>query len=213
MKRNLLLAGAALVALGLATLGTAALGGGEPAPPLFDPDAPNPDRDMRDPVHRTIFYAVLEGLYEDGVPTSLVDVMLEKDERSRMTLHLIYSCPICDPARDALDVYRSRASWHYKGDRNDTFGAGLPAALAEDFRSGDRKRQFDAMQACIQRWIGKRLALMRLSEAERDRWQEALVIRRKKGMETLKGFQASGAYAGVSACPVCDGANDACKPK
>jgi hypothetical protein len=220
--RGTLFAGAALAAAlaawgGRGLVGAAASAGEDPRPapprPLYDPDAGKPDPEGHDPVHRTIFHAVLEGLYEDGVPTSLVEVMLEKDPKSRLPLHLVYSCPICDPALDALAVYRARASWHYKGLRNDTFGAGLPADLAEDFRSGDRKRRFTAMQKCVERWIARRLALMRLTEAERDRWQEALVVRRKKGMEAMKSLQASGAYAGQEACPACDGANDAAKPK
>ena len=216
--RYWILAGAAAGACALGALGTAAIGGEDrpPAAPrvLYDPDAGKPDPEGFDPVHRTIFHAVLEGLYEDGVPTALVDVMLEKDPESGLPMHLVYSCPICDPALDALAVYRARVSWHYKKPRNDTFGTGLPADAAADFRSGDRKRQFAAMQTCVERWIGNRLALMRLTEAERDRWQEALVVRRKKGVANMKELQrSSGAYADQGACPVCDGANGACKPK
>lgn len=184
----------------------AALGGGAPA---FDPAAGPPDEEGFDPVHRTIFHAVLEGLYEDGVSTELVKVMLEQDGKSGMPLHLVYSCPICDPVLDALRVYEHRTNFHYKGRRDDTFGAGMPKEIAADFRSGDRKRQFAAMQKSIDRWVSARLDLMRLTDAERAQWKQALEERRKKGMESMKKLQSSGAYANTEKCPVCDGANDA----
>jgi hypothetical protein len=208
MRRTIL--AAAVLAAGLAGVlaGRSALSGGGPA---YDPAAGPPDAEGYDPVHRTIFHAVLEGLYEDGVPTGLVKVMLETDPKTSMPLHLVYSCPICDPVLDALRVYEHRTSFHYKGRRGDTFGTGLPTDLAADFRSGDRKRQSGAMQRTIDRWISARLDLMRLTDPERAAWREALAERRKQGMANMKKLQPSGAYADAESCPVCDGAVDAAK--
>jgi hypothetical protein len=200
-------AAAALVAAGFVWIGTARGDGGA----AFDPAAGAPDEEGFDPVHRTIFHAVLDGLYEDGVSTELVKLMLEEDPKTRMPLHLVYTCPICDPALDALRVYEHRTSFHYKGRRGDTFGIGMPKDLAADFRSGDRKRQFAAMQKLIDRWVGARLDLMRLMDEERAQWRLALEQRRKQGMENMKKLQQSGAYADQEACPVCDGATDASK--
>jgi hypothetical protein len=206
------IAGAAAAAMALAAFAwiETASGGGTAA---YDPDAGPPDEEGFDPVHRTIFHATLEGLYEDGVSTEAVKVMLEEDGKTRLPLHLVYTCPICDPVLDALRVYASRASFHYKGRRGDTFGAGLPPDIAADFSSGDRKRQFAAMQMTIDRWISARLSLMRLTDDERARWQLALAQRRKQGMENMKKLQPSGAYAGAEKCPVCEGAVDAAKPR
>lgn len=190
-------------------VGRAALGGDT----RFDPAAAQSDPEGYDAVHRTIFHAVLEGLYEDGVSTDLVKLMLEEDPKTRMPLHLVYSCPICDPALDALRVYEHRNPFHCKGTRSDTFGAGMPADLDAAFRSGDRKRQFEAMQKTVDRWITQRLDLMRLDDAERAKWSSAMADRRKKGMERMKSLQSSGAYAGQLECPCCNGANDATKGK
>src|SRR5262245_66503155 len=101
-------AAAALVVAGFAWV-EAARGG---AAVSSDPAAGPPDEEGFDPVHRTIFYAVLEGLYEDGVSNGLVKLMLEKDPKTGNFLHLVYSCPICDPVLDALHVYESRANFH-----------------------------------------------------------------------------------------------------
>lgn len=202
-------AAAALVVAGFAWMETAR--GGDAV--AFDPEAGPPDEEGFDPVHRTIFYAVLEGLYEDGVSTELVKVMLEEDPKTRMPLHLVYTCPICDPVLDALRVYENRPTFHYKGRRGDTFGAGMPADFAADFKSGDRKRQFAAMQKLIDRWIDARFALMRLTDEERGQWRPALEKRRKQGMENMKKLQSSGAYADAEKCPVCEGAVDAANPR
>ena len=208
MRRSILAAATAAVLLGALAAGPAALGEGAPA---YDPAAGPPDEEGFDPVHRTIFHAVLEGLYEDGVSTALVKVMLEKDGKTGMPLHLVYTCPICDPALDALRVYENRTNFHYKGRRGDTFGKGMAADVAADFSSGDRKRQFAAMQKTIDRWISARLDLMRLTGEERAAWKQALAVRRKKGMENMKKLQTSGAYADAESCPVCEGAVDAAK--
>ena len=210
MRRWILAAAVAAAGLCGVLAMRAAEGGAGPA---FDPNAGPPDEEGFDPVHRTIFHAVLEGLYEDGVSTNLVKAMLEEDPKSRMPLHLVYTCPICDPALDALRVYEHRTNFHYKGRRGDTLGAGPPKEIVADFASGDRKRQFTAMQKLIDRWISARLDLMRLTADERAQWTAAMEKRRKQGMENLKKLQPSGAYAGVESCPVCDGAVDAAKER
>jgi hypothetical protein len=208
MKRWIVVtAAAALAAAGIAWTQSAQGGGGV----AFDPNAGPSDEEGFDPVHRTIFHAVLEGLYEDGVSTELVKLMLEEDPKTRMPIHLVYTCPICDPVLDALRVYEHRGSFHYKGRRGDTFGVGMPEELAAEFRSGDRKRQSAAMQKLVDRWIRARFALMRLTDDELARWEPALEQRRKQGMANMKKMQPSGAYAGQDTCPVCDGATDASK--
>jgi hypothetical protein len=183
--------------------------GGEGA---FDPASPA-DPDGFDACHRLIFHAVLEGLYEDGVSTELADIMLEVDPKTRLSMHLVDTCPICDPTRDAIDVYRHRTSWHYKGRRNDTFGKGLPDDLVTGLRSRDPKRVFETMQKLLDRWISRRLDLMRLTPEERAAWTAAMEDRRKKGMEMMKSLQRSGAYPDQTECPVCNGATDATKGK
>ena len=75
-----------------------------------------------------VFFAVLEGLYVDGVSNEAVDVLLRREDRgngAEQYMHFIYGCPICLPAQDALRVYRQRVPLSYKGSP-DTLGEGLP---------------------------------------------------------------------------------------
>ena len=59
-----------------------------------------------DEVHRFIFYAVLEGLYDDGVSNGDVDRILLKGEKEYY-FHFVYACPVCTPTIDALLTLKS----------------------------------------------------------------------------------------------------------
>src|SRR5215467_14071305 len=48
-----------------------------------------------------VFFAVLEGLYRDGVSNDIVDLIVppNKDGQSRFdSEHFVYACPLCHPA-------------------------------------------------------------------------------------------------------------------
>ena len=72
-----------------------------------------------------VFFAVLEGLYEDGVGTDDVDRILAVDPKTkqpRLEEHFVYSCPLCMPAFDAMVLYRSRPNFYGRKDSSDNFG-------------------------------------------------------------------------------------------
>jgi hypothetical protein len=76
---------------------------------------------------RSIFLAVLEGLYTDGVSNEVVDAILTRDSTSDRPQPFVYACPICMPAHDALQTYRARPASYGRNIRVDTFHPGLPA--------------------------------------------------------------------------------------
>ena len=65
-----------------------------------------PTKDFNDN-YRFIFYAVLEGCYEDGLATTNVDQILLMNTNVGF-VHFVYACPICLPTIHALQAYRSR---------------------------------------------------------------------------------------------------------
>ncbi|MFI5402595.1 MAG: hypothetical protein ACHQ1G_06625 [Planctomycetota bacterium] len=159
-----------------------------------------PDR-RDDSYHRTIFFAVLEGLYEDGVATEDVELILRRDPGTRSLENFVYACPICNPARDAFEVYRSRPMWRYKL-TYDTFGKGLDAETHAALWGGDRAARLTAIEGLVRKWVGRRLALMRLSDEERSAYEHAFESMRKEGMSQLK----DSALADEKRCAMCDGA-------
>lgn len=161
------------------------------------------DPDRRVP-HRTVFFAVLEGLYEDGVATEDVERILLEDEAERL-IHFVPGCPLCMPARDAFRVYRTRALWtDYKDLPEGTFGPGLDKETRAALHSGDFATRFQAIQRLIERWVGKRLDLMRLTKDERFAWRNAIADMRKRGTALLQS--ANAALRSQKSCAVCEGA-------
>ncbi|MBI3818234.1 MAG: hypothetical protein HY286_06045 [Planctomycetes bacterium] len=61
-----------------------------------------------DSVSQFIFYAVLEGCYQDGLTTQAAESLVRLDAESGQPKNFIYACPICMPAFDALRVYKTR---------------------------------------------------------------------------------------------------------
>jgi hypothetical protein len=154
---------------------------------------------------RGIFFAVLEGLYEDGVNNEVVDAILAVDPDTGYPANFVWACPICMPALNAANSYRARISFVGKKLHRDTFGAGLEesrraAILGDD---GDRRRA--AIQELVEGWIMRRLDRARLTESERADWTRAMEEGRKLGMEYLEAYRSlGGSYAEMKGCPFCD---------
>lgn len=168
---------------------------------------------LGDAVGRTLFFAVLEGLYEDGADDEVVDRVLALDPQTSGPRHFVPGCPICVPTLDAFRVYRSRAPFHGRKFETNTFGPGLASDLRQHLLDADEKVFGAALQELVQRWTERRLALLRLTDEERARWSIDLAERRKLGMSVLleaRSNPAAGAYAAMKSCPSCDGAAGAC---
>ena len=93
-------------------------------PALQQPDGAD-RKHLADEFDRMIFYAVLEGLYEDGVSNEAVDIVLLKDPTSGSYAHFVYGCPICAPTIDAFRMYRARPQFYSRKGITDTYGTGL----------------------------------------------------------------------------------------
>ena len=170
----------------------------------FAPAQEEKEREPFDRYHRTIFFAVLEGAFEDGIADEDVDLILAVDPETKRYRNFVYSCPICMPAIDALKTYRNRGMWPYKSVLN-AFGLGLDPVLRAGLRA-DRDTRQRAVQSLLERWIERRLDLVRATDGERADYARAFAEMRKQGMEALRADR--GAMDGAPRCAACDGAND-----
>ena len=160
------------------------------------------------PEHREIFYAVLEGLYEDGVSDEVVDRILKVTPGTTQPMHFVYGCPICDPALDAFRAYRARGEWHYKNAGN-TFGPGLNRETRAALGSEKFADRFQAVQRLIKRWVGARLDKLRLTKDERVQWNGKIEALAQKGNALLESMRTAGTAGGLGemkACAICNGA-------
>jgi hypothetical protein len=159
-----------------------------------------------------VFFAVLEGLYRDGVSSADVDLIIPpgKVGNGRFDLeHFVYACPLCHPAFEAFKLYRQRGAFYGLKAQLDTLGEGLGQAVEVRLRGSDAGQRRQAIEELISRWVGQRLEMMRLSKEERAAITSEMEQGRKKGMGGLK--QASPTSQTRTNCPICDGSFGACK--
>jgi len=178
-------------------------------------EGPNPPKSEYGPNHRFVFYAVLEGCYEDGLTSEDIDLIIPQGENGKrvMMVNLVYSCPLCHPAFEAFRLYGSRQPFHgQKITAYDTFGVGLSDEIKRQLRGTPLERR-TAIQSLISKWVAARADLLRLDERERKRRHLGFQAMKKKGMNALKKFQAAGPddyygkfYEDWKACPICEGA-------
>jgi hypothetical protein len=163
--------------------------------------------------YRFIFYAVLEGCYEDGIATTNVDQMLLANTNTGY-VHFVYACPICVPTIHALQAYRARPT-HFAElkTRSTTFGPGLSAEKVEKLYSDRPSDRLEVINGLMQSWITRRMTELRLTDEERTRLKQNLEEMRREGMKMLKNFQNGdpehfkmSAFAEVQQCAVCNGA-------
>jgi len=162
-----------------------------------------------------VFFAVLEGLYRDGVSNDDVDLIIPPGKNGTPMFdseHFVYACPLCHPAFEAFRLYRQRDNFFGFKARINTLGPGLDETVRTQLRSRNADEQRKAIQGLINRWVGQRLEMMRLTDAEREAITREMEQGRKQGMGMLKNTQP-GVQAGQSRtnCPICDGSFGACR--
>jgi len=202
------LAGAALILF--AGLAPASPGGPECAA-AADSTASRAPKGPAD-VEQAIFFAVLEGLYRDGVDTETATMLTATDPKSGAPLWFIQSCPLCMPALNAVRVYAARPAFVGDKQGRTTFGPGLSAEIRAGLASPELRTRLDAFQGLIAAWIATHLDRMRLAPVEHAVWRQWIGDMREKGNSILESYLEQGgpyaeAYRGWKKCAVCEGSN------
>jgi hypothetical protein len=160
-----------------------------------------------------VFFAVLEGLYRDGVMNEDVDLIIPPGTNGQPKFdseHFVYACPLCHPAYEAFKLYRQRQEFYGFKSPVDTLGTGLDEATRQRLHSEDHADRRRVIEDLINRWVGERLEMMRLSADERRAITAEMEQGRKKGMGGLKQASATSSQIRTN-CPICDGSFGACK--
>jgi hypothetical protein len=157
-----------------------------------------------------IFFAVLEGLYRDGVDTEVAKRLASTEPKVQAPRFFIYSCPLCMPAFNAVRLYASRPE--FAGDKagRTTFGAGLPEDVRAAILGDDQVAARGAVEGLIERWVSAHLERMHLPKEERAAWLLRIGEMREKGNAILASYHEQGgpyaeAYRGWKQCPICEG--------
>jgi hypothetical protein len=158
--------------------------------------------------HRFIFYAVLEGAYEEGLSGESVSAILG----GKITDHFVISCPICTPAYEALVAYRDAPEFTSKKLSQKGFGTDLPPG-ERPLLEGPVEKRRKLVRTLISRWIEARFSLLNLPEAREHALRESLRRMSEEGSKALESLKKAGhgnalakAYADWEFCPSCSGA-------
>jgi hypothetical protein len=166
-----------------------------PPAPRQEPAQDRPEFD------RFLFFAVLEGLMEDGVSDEAVRRILETDPKGAY-VNFVYSCPVCHPVVEAFRVYGKRHDW-YHGRKGDPYlGKALPGDLAAALASPERSKVRGGLQKLVTRYVEGHLKRLRLTQEEASRRRAAIEDGRKKGMGMLQLLPVPE----MKECPSCEGA-------
>ena len=170
--------------------------------------------------YQLVYFGVLEGLFQDGVKTEEVDLILRTNDGSASYEHFIYACPICMATIHALELYRDRPRFfgikdHSPPAKFRTFGEGLPDEVRAKLESEDVKVRLTAIHGLVGEWVVARLKSQNLAEEQRADLRKELEAGRDRGMQMLRGYQAKGeealrtfapAYAELKECAICNAA-------
>ena len=175
-----------------------------------------------DETSQFVFFAVLKGLYRDGLSTETVELIVpRKDGDSRPSMeNFIYTCPLCHPSFEAFRIYLCRKPFYgQKGSSVGTFGKGLPAATISALKSTDGKKKRGMIRQLISKWVQHRLDSMNLTNKALQEWQEKLKKLHDVGTASLKRFKENSngkyyknLYQDWEECPACEGSLQGCKP-
>lgn len=167
-------------------------------------------------MHRFLFFATIEGAYEDGLTYEEADSILRQPAQSQFYEHFIYACPICGPVRDALQTYQSRPRLFGMKlpsfqEKEQTFGGGIPAGIHALVMSNSFAERLEGINQLVRRWVNRRIERERLSPAERTRLMADFKEGREQGMRTLESFVENGTvsklapgFAKGDECAVCN---------
>ncbi|MCE9562394.1 MAG: hypothetical protein K8U57_10100 [Planctomycetes bacterium] len=191
-----------------------------PAPPVAEPPAAKAVDWKDDPVCQMVFFAVLEGLYRDGVSDDVVECIVPKTpnpEKDALRKNFIPECPICHPVYEAFALYQKRPNFKDDGKRN-AFGKGeLAPEIVKAFKSEDlQTRVKEGIQPLVGKYVAAHLAKMNLSAEEKQEWSKKLKERVKEGTSLHLKLRATeeGRLLGWSfygGCGACLGTSAACR--
>jgi hypothetical protein len=200
-----------LLVLGLFVLLSQLSPADPPKAPMKEAPKPTPDW-KEDPVCKMVFFAVLEGLYEDGVSNEAADNIVgkTKDGKAEIRHTFVFECPLCHPVYEAFRLYQQRPEFR---DSGNAFGKGIDPKLETSLRSTVLRTRQGALQVLVHRWVERRLSQMGLTAEQKQDWARRLEERSKQGDERLRKLRGTDPWYqlwGYGFCAACRGCTDVC---
>ena len=170
---------------------------------------------QNDELCQFVFFAVLEGLYRDGVQNEAVDAVIGetiKNKEDKMKRHFVFRCELCHATYEAFRVYRARPLFtNAKG--ASTFGKGISPEVLKKLSSMEARTRVYAMGKLIRPWIMHRIEETRKTAEEKTAMKKAFMKYVQEGSDLLSahkkardGFYLNWSFYG--SCQACEAAKD-----
>ena len=189
--------------------------------PLLAQNKPKPDAVKRnvewqkEEMCQFVFFAVLEGLYRDGIQNEIVDAIIGDKiikKENKVKTHFVFRCKLCHATYEAFRTYRNRPAFmQTKG--ASTFGNGVDLNRLKKLRSNDARTRIYAMGALVRPWIMHRIKETRKTPEEKTAMKKQFTKYAQKGADLLKthkrakdGFYLDWSFYG--SCQACEAAKD-----
>ena len=139
-----------------------------------------------DTVCRQVFFAVLEGLYTDGVSNEVVNALIPPAAAGENPVKhsFVLQCPLCHSVYEALRVYQARPSFHDQ--TQNTFGSRMSKDIPADLASPHTPTRLKALAPVIERWVSQHLARQRLTPEEHAQFMAEFRKRAAQGKQCLQ---------------------------
>ncbi len=124
-----------------------------------------------DPACQLVFFAILEGLYTDGVPDEVVDLIVppKAEREASVQRNFVFRCPLCHAAYEAFVLYQNRQGFNGSGEKRSTFGVAgkqFDMTILEQLKSDKPHIRVFAMGHLIRPWIEKRMKMQNLDQKQ-----------------------------------------------
>jgi hypothetical protein len=160
-----------------------------------------------------VFFAVLEGLYKDGVPNEVVDLVINPSRTmdNKVKHCFVFQCEICHAAYEAFATYRLRQPFQKSAGR-DTFGKGLSEKITRNLKSDDAATRVFALGDMIRPWILQRVEQMKLSKEKQEELVAVLLKFKDDARTKLHKFRAEDPlykdWMFYGSCQACEAATE-----
>ena len=189
--------------------------------PLSAQEKPEPDAAksnlewQKEEMCQFVFFAVLEGLYRDGVQNEIVDAIIGDKiakKENKVKTHFVFRCKLCHATYEAFRTYRNRPAFmQTKG--ASTFGKGANLALLKQLGSKDARTRIYSMGALVRPWIMHRIKETRKTPEEKTAMKKRFEQYAQEGANLLRthkrakdGFYLDWSFYG--SCQACEAAKD-----
>lgn len=144
-----------------------------------------------DPLCQFVFFAVLEGLYRDGVQNEIVDLIIGepiKNEEEKVKSMFVFRCELCHATYEAFRTYRARPVFKQTNAQS-TFGKGVDPKMIESLKSTEARDRVYAMGGLVRPWIMHRIEETRKTDEEKKAMQEEFFKYLNEGEQLLSDLQ------------------------